>query len=154
MWPGTGFLSTAEGTVCALWHRSTTGRCLGEDSFSWNHRPGKMYSSLWPAFLTLCKSCKEKWPFSHPSHHCLTSSWHRFHLQKVSLQTCPFLGSHILGSHCFARMLLLMAETQKTIMICKNFPWFFCQASCLIKEHLAPKDRPDCVPYRGYFRDA
>lgn len=47
---------------------------LGEDSFSWNHRPWKMRSSLWLAFLWQCKSCREKWPFPHRSHHCLTCS--------------------------------------------------------------------------------
>lgn len=152
MWLGIHFFKHSWGNS-ELGHRSTTGQCFGEDSFSWNHRPGKMYSSLWPAFLRPCKSCKEKWPFSHPSHHCLTSSWHQFHLQKVSLQRRPFLGFQIFNSHCFPCMLLLMAETQQIIMIFKNFP-FFCQASCLIKEYLAPKDRPDCVPHRGYFRDA
>lgn len=122
MWPGTSSLRTVEGTVSC----GTEAPLVSVSVKNRSHgiRTWKMYSSLWPAFLRPCKSCKEKWPFSHPFHHCLPSSWYQFHLQKVSVHTHPFLGSQIFSSHCFPCMLLLMAETQKIIMIFKNFPFF------------------------------
>lgn len=60
-----------------------------EEIFSWTCAPGKLYSSLWPVFLGLHKSCEGKVTFSDSFELFFTS----IHLQKVSLQTHPFLDS-------------------------------------------------------------